>query len=297
LLAAGQPDHAFVTMLPLISTVVVFLIVVFAQAMRIEIPMAFAFPFGKFAARRWPLRFIYTSNIPVILTAAVLANLQIIGQMLAARGIPWLGEYGPEGVPVSGLMYLLTPPVSLLAVAAMAGVCALLFVLFAIKILGRWPLRMAVLGAVIGAVLGWALSITYLAAALPAIKGIDIIRAIVYMAFMVAGATIFSIFWVNTAGMDAKTVAEQFKSSAITIPGFRHDPRIIERVLQRYIPVLAVLGGAFVGFLAGFADLTSAIGTGTGILLTVMIIYQFYESIAAQHLEDMHPALRRFMGG
>jgi preprotein translocase subunit SecY len=297
LLAAGQPDHAFVTMLPLISTVVVFLIVVFAQAMRIEIPMAFAFPFGKFAARRWPLRFIYTSNIPVILTAAVLANLQIIGQMLAARGIPWLGEYGPEGVPVSGLMYLLTPPVSLLAVAAIAGVCALLFVLFAIKILGRWPLRMAVLGAVIGAVLGWALSITYLAAALPAIKGIDIIRAIVYMAFMVAGATIFSIFWVNTAGMDAKTVAEQFKSSAITIPGFRHDPRIIERVLQRYIPVLAVLGGAFVGFLAGFADLTSAIGTGTGILLTVMIIYQFYESIAAQHLEDMHPALRRFMGG
>ena len=72
--------------------------------------------------------------------------------------------------------------------------------------------------------------------------------------------------------------------------------KIIEKVLNRYIPVLTVLGGAFVGFLATFADLTSAIGTGTGILLTVMIVYQFYEQIVSQHGDDIPPAIRRFLG-
>jgi preprotein translocase subunit SecY len=116
------------------------------------------------------------------------------------------------------------------------------------------------------------------------------------MLVMIVGSTIFSIFWVNTAGMDPKSVAEQFKSAYLSIPGFRRDPRIIERVLERYILPLAVLGGAFVGFLAGFADLTGALGTGTGILLTAIIIMQFYESIVAQHLEDLHPEIRKFIG-
>jgi len=42
--------------------------------------------------------------------------------------------------------------------------------------------------------------------------------------------------------------------------------------------------------------LTFAIGTGTGILLTVMIMYQFYEQIVAQHADDMPPALKKFIG-
>ena len=49
----------------------------------------------------------------------------------------------------------------------------------------------------------------------------------------------------------------------------------------------------FAGYLADFTD---ALGTGTGILLSVMIVYQLYEQIAMQHMEDMHPALRRFFG-
>ena len=42
--------------------------------------------------------------------------------------------------------------------------------------------------------------------------------------------------------------------------------------------------------------MTSAIGTGTGILLTVMIVYQFYEQIMQQHGEDIPPAIRKFLG-
>jgi preprotein translocase subunit SecY len=117
-----------------------------------------------------------------------------------------------------------------------------------------------------------------------------------YMSVFIIASTIFSIFWVNTAGMDAKSVADQFKSYSILIPGFRHDTRIVEKVLNRYIPALTILGGAFVGFLATFADLTSAIGTGTGILLTVMIVYQFYEQIMSQHKDDIPPSIRKFLG-
>lgn len=46
---------------------------------------------------------------------------------------------------------------------------------------------------------------------------------------------------------------------------------------ERYIPVAASLGGICVGLLTITADLLGAIGSGTGILLAVNIIYQFYE--------------------
>jgi preprotein translocase subunit SecY len=96
--------------------------------------------------------------------------------------------------------------------------------------------------------------------------------------------------------MDAKSVAEQISSIGMQIPGYRSDIRIIESVLQRYIPALTILGGMSVGFLAAFADFTNALGTGTGLLLSTMIVQQLYEDIAVHHMEDMHPAFRKFMG-
>jgi len=41
----------------------------------------------------------------------------------------------------------------------------------------------------------------------------------------------------------------------------------------------------------------AALTNGTGLLLTVMIIYKLYEDIARQHMMDMNPLLRKFMGG
>lgn len=58
---------------------------------------------------------------------------------------------------------------------------------------------------------------------------------------------------------------------------------------------LTVMGAITVGLLAGFADLTGALGSGTGLLLTVMIIYRLYEEIAKQHMMDMNPMMRKFM--
>ena len=55
------------------------------------------------------------------------------------------------------------------------------------------------------------------------------------------------------------------------------------------------MGGISIALLASLADLTGAFGSGTGILLSVMIVYRLYEEIAQQHVMDMHPMMRRFM--
>ena len=112
---------------------------------------------------------------------------------------------------------------------------------------------------------------------------------------MIGGAVMFSIFWVQTAGMDARSQAKQIMASGLQIPGFRRDERVLERLLNRYIWPLTIMGAVLVGLLAGLADLTGALANGTGILLTVMIIYRLYEEVAKQHMMDMHPMMRKFM--
>ena len=57
------------------------------------------------------------------------------------------------------------------------------------------------------------------------------------------------------------------------------------------------MGAITVGFLASLADLTGALSRGTGILLAVMIIYKMYEEIAKQHMMDMNPMMKKFVGG
>ena len=96
--------------------------------------------------------------------------------------------------------------------------------------------------------------------------------------------------------MDARSQAKQIMASGLQIPGFRRDERVLERILDRYIQPLTIMGAMTVGFLAALADLSGALSNGTGILLTVMIIYKLYEEIATQHMYDMNPMMRKFMG-
>src|SRR3989344_1880217 len=109
-------------------------------------------------------------------------------------------------------------------------------------------------------------------------------QTIVYVLVFVIGSVIFGIFWMQTANMDAASQAKQILASGLQIQGFRRDERVLERILNRYIWPLTVMGGAGVGLLAALADLTGALSRGTGILLTVMIIYKLYEDIAKQHM-------------
>jgi preprotein translocase subunit SecY len=294
LLGAGEPLQAFLTILPIIATLLVFCLVIYINAIKVEIPLAFGSIRGF--GRRWPLKFLYTSNIPVILTAALLANIQLMGRTFSRSGWTWLAQLDAQGNPVGGLIYFLTPPrtEALSGLIIFIGIFVLLGVVFSYFIKRQgWKIISGF--AALGAIFWYLLIINTGITSLATIGLTDIARIITYSSFMIGGAMIFSIFWVTTAGMSAKNVAEQIQSTGMQIPGYRRDIRIIERVLDRYIPVLTILGGATVGFLASYADFTGALGTGTGILLATMIIYQLYEEIAMQHMEDMHPAVRRLL--
>src|SRR5437899_10061305 len=101
-----------------------------------------------------------------------------------------------------------------------------------------------------------------------------------------------------TANMGPEGGAWPIQSSGMQIPGFRRDPRILRRVLDRYIPVVAVISGASVRALAAGADMIGTVGnaSGTGALLSVGIMIQMYEPIAREQTMEMHPVLRQFFG-
>ncbi len=61
------------------------------------------------------------------------------------------------------------------------------------------------------------------------------------------------------------------------IQGHRDTQSSLKKELNRYIPIAAAFGGMCIGALTIVADFMGAIGSGTGILLAVTIIYQYYE--------------------
>jgi len=107
---------------------------------------------------------------------------------------------------------------------------------------------------------------------------------------------IFSVFWVKSSGMDSKSQAKKIASSGLQVAGFRQDIRILESILDRYVMPLTIMGGAAIGLLASVTNLLGALVSGTAILLVIMIMFQFYQNIAQQHMTDMNPAMRKFMG-
>ncbi|MCB9358586.1 preprotein translocase subunit SecY [Candidatus Woesearchaeota archaeon] len=245
-LATNDPRQAFLLLSAILATIFVFIISVYGQAMKVEIPLSYGRVRGQ--GVRWPLNFIYTSNIPVILIAALMANIQLWARLLQNWGNPWLGTF-VGNTPATGFIAWIHPPNLLERI--MTG----------------------------------------------SLVPLDVAHSITYLLFMIGGAVLFSYFWVQTSGMDARSQAKQISAYGLQIPGFRNDQRVLERLLDRYIQPLTIMGAILVGFLAASADLLGALARGTGILLAVMIIYKMYEEIAKQHMMDMNPGMRKFMGG
>ena len=125
-----------------------------------------------------------------------------------------------------------------------------------------------------------------------------IIHVIIYFGVMVFGSMLFAKFWIETTNMGPQSVAKQIQGSGMQIPGFRRDPRIVERVLERYIPTVTAFSGIAVGVLAAGADMIGTTGnsSGTGVLLTVGIMIRTYEQIGKEQMMEMHPVLRSFFG-
>ena len=67
----------------------------------------------------------------------------------------------------------------------------------------------------------------------------------------------------------------------MTIDGGLREESMI-RYLSRYITTAAAFGGICIGALCIFADVLGAIGSGTGIMLAVTIIYQYFEQITQE---------------
>ena len=125
-----------------------------------------------------------------------------------------------------------------------------------------------------------------------------VLHVITYVTFMTLGSMMFAKFWIETTNMGAKDVAKQIENTGMQIPGFRKNPKVLERILMRYIPPVTLFSGAFVGLLAAGADLLGTVGnaTGTGLLLAVGIILRTYEQIQKEQAMEMHPVLREFFG-
>mmetsp|Transcript_89076 Transcript_89076/g.252430 ORF Transcript_89076/g.252430 Transcript_89076/m.252430 type:complete len:474 (+) Transcript_89076:73-1494(+) len=105
----------------------------------------------------------------------------------------------------------------------------------------------------------------------------DPIHALFYVAFVLISCALFSKTWIDVSGSSARDVAKQLKDQQMMMPGYRESD--LPRVLNRYIPTAAAFGGACIGALTIVADFLGAIGSGTGILLAVTIIYQYFEIV------------------
>lgn len=262
------PIEFFSALGALIATAIIFLIVVWAQSLKVEIPLSFGRVRGY--GIKWPLSFFYTSVMPVILTAALIANLQVLGGMVENTAAPCLPDFEGEAICSGG--------------ARIASYFTWM---------GHFVQGQAVSGLAFWMGSTNLLELVIRGGFLPRylFQGLSHILIFTFL------STIFAVFWVKTSGMDAKSQAKKVASSGLQVAGFRQDIRILESILERYIMPLTIMGGIAIGLLASITDLIGSIVSGTAILLVIMIMFQFYQKIGEQHSMDMNPALRKFMKG
>lgn len=90
---------------PIIVTAILFLAVVFAQSLKVEIPLAFDRVRGH--SVKWPLNFFYSGVMPVIFVSALAANVQLFASMIQnwLGHATFLGGFGAGGQAVSGMSF------------------------------------------------------------------------------------------------------------------------------------------------------------------------------------------------
>ncbi|MGC8546659.1 MAG: preprotein translocase subunit SecY [Thermoplasmata archaeon] len=269
-------------LIALAGTFFIFFLIVWVQSVKVELPLAHERARG--ARGRYPIQLMYASNIPVILAAAVLANLAMWSLLFwtnpTLAKIPILGhDYYLGAYPSASLAQQLniqqTTPIGGLAwyLANPNGLANWLFPMldpqvYQTQLFNHPPWEMG-------------------------------IHVLAYVAFMVGASVLFAKFWIETTNMNSEGVARQIQSSGMQIPGFRRDPRVLKRVLDKYIPAITVFSGAAVGALAASADLIGTVGnaSGTGVLLTVGIVIQLYQAMGREQMTEMYPFMRDFFGG
>ena len=111
LIAIGLDGGNYLTyfgtdILAFVTTMIIFLIIVYVESTRIEIPLAHAQVRG--ARARFPVKLIYASVLPMILVRVLQANIQMLGMFLSNINITILGKFDGS-TPQDGIMYFLAP--------------------------------------------------------------------------------------------------------------------------------------------------------------------------------------------
>ncbi|MEM3437190.1 MAG: preprotein translocase subunit SecY [Nitrososphaerales archaeon] len=237
-----------------IATIVIILLLIYAEGVRIEVPITSS-KYKGFSGV-YPIKLLYVSNVPVILASVLLTNIIFFSQFIWSNynidntnlWLNWIGYgtvdpmTGNINYPVGGLVYYISPVHGLHAVMA------------------------------------------------------DPLKALSYVFFMVTLAVIFSKLWVEIGGLAPKDVAKSLIDAEVQVPGFRRAETSIGTILAKYIPPITILGGIIIGLLASLSDLLGVFGTGTGILLMIGIIMQYYQILVKEQFETMLPRLAGVLG-
>lgn len=245
---------ALPSLIGFIMTIVVILLLIYAEGARVEVPITSS-KYKGFSGV-YPIKLLYVSVVPVILASVLLTNTIFFSQFIWSNynidnANPWLNWIGTGTVdqltgsivyPTGGLVYYMSPVHGLYAAVA------------------------------------------------------EPLRAISYVFFMVALVVIFSKLWVEIGGLAPKEVAKRLIDSEVQVPGFRRAEASIGAVLAKYIPPITILGGLIIGLLASLSDLLGVFGSGTGILLMIGIIVQYYQILVKEQLETMSPRLAGILG-
>ena len=259
----------------LFSSVVVFLVVAYAESSKLELPLTH----GKVRGHRgkYPIRLVYASNIPVILMAALLANINMFTLLFWSH--PTLSQTPLLGRNGAGSLSKYIGTYEQGQTTASGG-----FAWYASMVNGVNDWLLPLLNQQ-GDVFGHSLSQI-------------MVHVVFYVILMTVGSMIFAKFWIDTTNMGTKDVAKQIERTGMQIPGFRKNPKVLEKILENYIPPVTYFSGAFVGLLAAGADLLGTVGnaTGTGLLLAVGIILRTYEQIQKEQAMEIHPMIRQFFG-
>ncbi|KAF6138680.1 hypothetical protein GIB67_009874 [Kingdonia uniflora] len=187
--------HNLPNMTNLLATVLMFLIIIYFQGFRIDLPVRSMTVRGQQGS--YPIKLFYTSiNMPIVLQSALVSNVYLISHVLYKNFgryflVRVLGSWKASGsqlVIASGLAYYITPPK-----------------------------------------------------------------------------------WIDISGSSAQDVAQQLKEQRMVIPGYRDEN--LPKVSNRYIPTAAAFGGMCIGALSLLADFMGAIGSGTGMLVLLLVCF------------------------
>lgn len=218
-------------LLNVITTFVVFFVVIYFQGFRYEVKITSKQNRGQY--KTYPVKLFYSSNMPIILQTALVSNLYFFSQLLYKKYkgnflVRLLGQWqevesGGHSIPVGGLSYYISPPRDMLEIAR------------------------------------------------------DPFHTLFYIAFILISCALFSKTWIEVSGSGVNEVVKGLTDQGYFIQGFRDSNT--KDAFKNIIPIAATFGGMCIGALTIFADFVGAIGSGTGILLAVTIVYGIYEEL------------------